>query len=63
MVSFAQQHQVLLLDLVPEFHQLADQHGARALYFDKGHASALGNQEIGKRVADLLEKNIGNPVR
>ncbi|MCP4816437.1 MAG: hypothetical protein GY888_28300 [Planctomycetaceae bacterium] len=63
MVSFAKQHQVLLLDLVPEFHQLADQHGAQPLYFDKGHASALGNQEIGKLVADLLEKQVRNPAR
>ena len=63
MVSFAEQHQVLLLDMVPEFHKLADQHGAQALYLDQGHATALGNQLLGKLVADLLEQQATNPAR
>ena len=63
MTSFAKQQQVLLLDMVLEFHRLADQHGAQALYFDRGHASVLGNQHLGKLVADLLEQQVKNPAR
>ena len=57
MVSFAQQRNVLVLDLVPEFHKLADRYSAEALYLDQGHATALGNREIGELVAALLAKH------
>ena len=60
MVSFAAQHGVLLLDLVPLFHKLADEHGAQALYLDQGHATALGNRATGNRVAEFLEQKVVN---
>jgi len=58
MIAFAEQHAVELVDLVPEFHKLVDEHGSDALYLDLGHATALGNQHIGELIAELLQKHV-----
>ena len=63
MVTFARQHEIELVDLVPEFHQLADQYGSEALYLDQGHATALGNQHIGEVIADMLEHQVTDPAK
>ena len=63
MVTFARQHKIELVDLIPEFHQLADQYGSEALYLDQGHATALGNQHIGKVIADMLEHQVTGPAK
>ena len=63
MIAFASQHEIELVDLVPEFHKLADQHGSQALYLDQGHATALGNQHIGEVIADMLKNQVTNPAK
>ena len=63
MVAFASQHEIQLVDLVPEFHKLADQHGSQALYLDQGHATALGNQHIGAVIADMIQHQVTDPAK
>jgi len=52
--AFAQERDVPLLDLVPEFQKLARAWGAPGVFFDYGHATAEANTVIAQLVAARL---------